>query len=457
MKLKRIIAGFLAVTLLILTFSGCAKAPEPDHEEAPEPVIEGPGLDDLVETDSLVIYIMKDYESIEMQRINQFTALYDVDVEVVRVDGDIYAFTERIMNDLAGGSGPDVLIFNESFTMDITKAAMNGNFLDLTDILAEDPEFSKDNYLDGVFEACQVNGRQYTVPTSYRVPLAISSKEQLEKLGFDWSKVDTMSDFLEELARLTPVATQELGFTYVLCSKNEFRRLFRSSGISLVNYETGEVLPDEQELRKFLEAYKAYFPYDYEEGGRTRSLTYDEYMLSSGILVFFVPDKIQSVTNTLNCMKLDSCDYVLQANPGQVGEVVGSIAEQMAISANAKNSLNAYKFIKYMLSEENQADNFTISYMPVHKEVLYKGIHNAHALYKNNGVLFEDEEKLAFSEEEASTIEATITGVDQFVQIIPRNLVDMVLENMLPFFRDEASYDDCLADLKNKLTLYLSE
>ena len=95
--------------------------------------------------------------------------------------------------------------------------------------------------------------------------------------------------------------------------------------------------------------------------------------------------------------------------------------------------------------------------MPVHKEVLYKGIHNAHALYKNNGVLFEDEEKLAFSEEEASTIEATITGVDQFVQIIPRNLVDMVLENMLPFFRDEASYDDCLADLKNKLTLYLSE
>lgn len=454
MKKRRIIAIFLAVALLILPFAGCERVPK--RAEEPEP-IEGPKLADLEETDSLVIYIMKDNESVEMRKINQFHTISGIDVEVACVDGDIYTFTERIMNDLASGSGPDILIFDESFTMDVEKIAMNDNFLDLTDILAEDPEFFGDNYIDGAFEACQVNGRQYTVPISYRVPLTISSKEQLNKLEFDWDEVNTMSDFLEELARLTPVATQELGFTYVLCSKNEFRRLFRASGISLIDYETGEVLPDEKELREFLEAYKVYFPYDYEEGGRTRSLNYDEYMLRSGILVFFVPDKIQSVTNTINCMNLASCDYVLQANPGQMEKVVGCISEQMAISANAKNTLNAYKFIKYMLSEETQADNSIISYMPVHKDVLHKGIHDAHALYKNNGGLFEDEEELAFSEEEANTIEAAITGVDQFVKMVPRNLIDILLEAMLPYFQDEASYEDCLSELRNKLTLYLSE
>ena len=156
-------------------------------------------------------------------------------------------------------------------------------------------------------------------------------------------------------------------------------------------------------------------------------------------------------------MNLASCDYVLQANPGQMEKVVGCISEQMAISANAKNTLNAYKFIKYMLSEETQADNSIISYMPVHKNVLHKGIHDAHALYKNNGGLFEDEEELAFSEEEANTIEATITGVDQFVKMVPRNLIDILLEAMLPYFQDEASYEDCLSELRNKLTLYLSE
>lgn len=450
MQKYRILAFVFA--LLLLTFSGCEKAPGPIEPVEP---VEGPKLADLKETDTLVVYIIKEYETLSQRRINQFSTASGVNVEVVRVAAD--EFTERVMNDLAGGSGPDVLFLNDLFTLDIMKAAMNGSFLDLTDILSEDPEFSKNDYLDGVFEACQFEGRQYIVPTSYQVPLAISSKEKLKELKFDWDKIDTMSDYIEEIAHLTPVAIEELGFTYVLYSKNEFHRLLHGSGIPIFDYESGEVLPEEKDLHKFMEAYKTYFPYDYEEGGGTRSISYDEHMLRSGMLAFFLPEGIRAVTDTLSCMKFDSCDYVLRATPGQEEEIVGTIYGQMAISANAKNSLNAYKFIKFMLSEEAQKDSFTTMCMPIHKDAIHEGIHNAKALYKNNGYWFEDEEKLAFSEEEADAIEAAITGVDQFTQRISDNVKNMLFDIMLPYLQDEKSYDDCLKDLKNKLTLYLSE
>ena len=86
MKSRRILSAFLAVSLLLLLFTGCAKTP--DRTEESEPV-EGPGLDDLKATDSLVIYTYTGADVLDQRRINQFIAIYGVDVEVVRVDGKI--------------------------------------------------------------------------------------------------------------------------------------------------------------------------------------------------------------------------------------------------------------------------------------------------------------------------------------------------------------------------------
>ena len=374
MKPKRIIALGLSVLLLLLPFAGCEKAPEraEGHES-----VEGPKLADLKETDSLVIYIMKSNEPLDQRRISQFTALYDVDVEVVCVDEYYEAFTERVVNDLAGGSGPDILFLNDLYSLDVTKAALNGNFLDLTDILAEDPEFSEDDYLDGVFEACQVNGRQYTVPVSYTIPLVMSSEEKLEELGFDWGSIETTADFVEAMGLLTPDITQDPGFTQMLYSKNYFYRLLWTSGIPLVDYEAGEVLPDEAGLRKFLEAYKAYFPYDYEEGAGTRSVSSGSDPLVSGICAFWFAGSIGGITNTIQMMTERSCNYEMQPIPSQNGDIVGTIYGQLAISANAKNSLNAYNFIKFMLSEEAQKDEYTLpTYMPIHKEVIQETVYD---------------------------------------------------------------------------------
>ncbi len=459
MKKHRIIAVFLIAVLLITLFSGCAGAPEPEHAGDSES-IEGPKLADLKGTDSLVIYTSTGGtgDILDQRRIAQFTARHDVDVEVVRVDGYFPEYTERVMNDLISGSGPDVLFVENLYSSDIAKIALSGNFLDLTDILAEDPDFSEEDYVEGVFEAGQFNGRQYVIPLSFEAPVLLSSTEKLEEIGFDWNDIETTEDFVENLGILTPAAEQTSDFKRMLDSQNRFSQLLITSGITLIDYETGEVLPDEEGLREFLEGYKAYFPYDYDETGGSYLSNQGHYQLISGEWFFWLSTDISCLAQSISVMKNKSSDYTMHLIPSQTGETVANIrGGAMAIRANAENSLNAYNFIKFMLSEDVQSDDtINASYFPIHKEAIRNLAYETPSLKPVNGFDFIDSENPALSDEEAEMVIEMLTEIDRFVLGLPV-MSSMVQESMLPFFRDEASYEDCLSELRSQLTFYLSE
>jgi len=326
--------------------------------------------------------------------------------------------------------------------------------------LAEDPEFHKEDYLDGVFEACQHYGRQYVVPLSCELPLVASIRSDLEELGFRWDGVDTMSDLLEESVRVTPKAEVNSNFQQMFCSKNTFQRLLLFSSIPVINYETGEVLPDEKNFRDFLESYKLYFPYDYNEADRAmyhRALGYD--VLTAGRCAFVFPRNMDGLPATLSVLKNESYDYVIHSIPGQTKESVGIVCGPVAINANSKNTLNAYRFIKFILSETSQKDRYTIpDGMPILKKALYDGLVNSTGFTRGpGGNAMPDYEDRAFTEDEAEMIMELITGTDRFVLNLSNEIIEMVCDTMLPFFQNEASYEFCLNDLRSKLTFYLSE
>ena len=120
--------------------------------------------------------------------------------------------------------------------------------------------------------------------------------------------------------------------------------------------------------------------------------------------------------------------------------------------------MNAYHFVKFLLSETIQKDDAArLSNFPVHKEAIRESVYEAPSvkIVGNYDVLDYDEP--ALSDEEAEKLIDTLTGVNRFVLGVSETVRNMVFESMLPFFQDEASYENCLADLKNKLMLYLSE
>ena len=458
MKTTHILSLGLAAILLLLPLAACQqKEDETSTSVDTLELVESLTYDELTPTASLVLYVPVSAEAQIQPLINRYQTFYEVEVEVVRVDGDYEAYAERVANDLASGKGPDVL-FLDYLDIDIAKAALNNNFLDLTDILAEDPDFSEDDYLDGVFEAGCFYGRQYTIPLSFFLPLFLSAQTRLEELGFHWDQIETTSDFLEEISRLTPYAQQSPSFQQMMQSKNYVGMLNLASGISLLDYEKNTVLPDEGALREYLQAYKAYFPYDYDETGRSTLSNFGADNLVRGKYLFWLGSlMIADLTWNMDALIEASCGYALSVLPDQNGEIVGSIDGQMAVNANTTNPLNAYRFIKMMLSADVQSSrNPLLSYVPIHKEAI-KAIISGTYTFDVAGTTYGGRQSAYLTEEELDTIIETLTEVDRFTQPISASVNNIMWETMLPFFRDEKSYENCLADLKNKLMLYLSE
>ncbi|MBE6936758.1 MAG: carbohydrate ABC transporter substrate-binding protein, partial [Ruminococcaceae bacterium] len=357
-------------------------------------------------------------------------------------------------------SGPDVLFLyqmdEDGAVIDIPKAAINNNFLDLTNILAEDPDFTKDNYIDGVLESGQFGGRQYLIPTSCDIPLIVSSAEKLKELVFDWNDVETMSDYLNALAELTPKAKENPSFSHMLSSKNYFIPFLMLSGIQLIDYENGVVLPEEKDLREFLKAYKSFFPYDYEENGVPWFYNLGDDRLISGRNVFWFPLDLPGFASSVSVMKNKSCDFEIHTILGQQSENTTTLSGTLAINANAENSLNAYRFIKFMLSEETQKDPQTLpGYLPIHKECIRKIVSTAPAINANDNMTY-DYDHTALTTEEAEMVCEMLMDIDRFVHPSPI-LNNMVFDSMLPYFRDEDSYKNCLDELRSKLKFYLSE
>ena len=53
-------------------------------------------------------------------------------------------------------------------------------------------------YNANVLKAGQVDGKQYIMPLTYRLPLVLTTQELLDKTGFDISTADNYNAFLEE-------------------------------------------------------------------------------------------------------------------------------------------------------------------------------------------------------------------------------------------------------------------
>ena len=81
MKPTRIIALFLVIVLFLHSFTGCAKAP-------PEPLT----YDELNATDTLLLYVLEEQESIFRSIAARFTASTGIKPELLVVKGglDVY-------------------------------------------------------------------------------------------------------------------------------------------------------------------------------------------------------------------------------------------------------------------------------------------------------------------------------------------------------------------------------
>ena len=245
-----------------------------------------------------------------------------------------------------------------------------------------------------------------------------------------------------------------------------FNYFLTCANLNLIDYTTRQVCPEPEKIREFMEAYKTYYKWDYNDGepgyARSSSFPYlpENYCYSS---LQSEPHNLQVTGAIYTYVDGGYCDFFLKDMDGKIN---GTYAEYAAVPVTSKNQLNAYRFIQLMLSptiqEKETSDYYTTNvryYCPVNREALEARIRKRMEWTEEN---FSDENGRPIGTIDALPATSWLDHIEKMrtvdSSILPdKTPLEMTWEIMEPFFKDERSYESCFEELKSKLTIYMDE
>lgn len=425
----------------------------------------------MEETDEFVIYRPPYTPDWLVDAIILFRQVYrDVNVTIVdfstsgTYEERCKQYQDRINNELMAGEGPDI-IFPQYLSENIHKAIQGNIYLDLTPFFEQDKNFNEEDFMPGVFDAGRYQGRQYIVPTHVGYPLFIARNPVLKQLGIDQVASEDTASFMRQLGEKSQQAREELDFDRMMPQTMCFNYFLTCANLNLIDYTNRQVCPEPEKIREFMEAYKTYYKWDYNDGepdyGRNSSFPYlpENYCYSS---LQSEPHNLQVTGAIYTYVDGGYYDFFLKDMDGKIN---GMYAEYAAVPVTSKNQLNAYRFIQLMLSttiqEKETSEGYTTDvkyYCPVNREALEARIRKRMGRTEEN--FYEESGQVGLIDALPATswldhIEKMRT-VDSSV-LPDKTPLEMTWEIMEPFFKDDRSYEACFDELKARLTIYMDE
>ena len=363
-------------------------------------------------------------------------------------------FFTRISAEIMSGSGPDIII-GSFYGMNANKMMRSGAFADLNEFLEADPEFDLSKYNANVLKAGQVEGKQYIMPLTYRLPLVLTTQELLDKAGFDISTADNYNAFLEECLKYKQAnipGAPELSLDYYM----------RPYIADAVDYDTGEVKINTPENRETIRLnYEAVASLSDAEGYGRGGL--EALKIFENEAVF--PQATQPAGMYMisyRALKEIATPVMAEVRDAE-GRLMAEINEYAMINANSPNKENAYAFLKLLMSDENylgmsQQSTISISNDAIRtyleEEMVGKEEKLDDLLQGDTGEL---EEVAGLTQEEVDAYMDILAEVDG-AYIREKDVEDAHTETIEPYYDGEtADLDDCIQKFEDKLKIIASE
>jgi len=406
---------------------------------------------DLTQTGELVLYLPTWPEPwyykpfVEMYNIKY----PNVEFKVEGFGGDYTAFSTSLSTELMAGTGPDILFPGIMYHSDIQKLAASGVFMDLNEFIASDDSFDIDEFIKPVMDSGILNGKRYLMPYGYYISGLVYYPRKLDEIGFDTSKISDPISFIEEIVRTLPKAQEMKRFEYVYNSWSLLSDLLDSSGIKIVDIETKEILPDEEYFERFIKAYKPFFPFDSTYYDHITDTAAEK--IAGGVTLFTPFRTLLDFIYVAGLQKKNS-NYQIRAVQSINKENLITLALTVAIREGSPNKQNAWNFVKFLLSEENQG-RYSFYDIPVREKYILPKV-------------------LAYHEQRLEAVHSQIAPlsneeIDAFLQIatnVATNknhssgfYLEFIRSHLEAYFKDEISYDEAVSRIKSDLRLYLSE
>lgn len=396
---------------------------------------------------------------------------------------DWEAALTKFNNELLAGNVPDIILLNSG--MPVSSYASKGLFTDLYELLDNDPDLKKEDFMPNVLTALETNGKLYEITPSFSVQ-TFAAKTSL--VGTDRSI--TLDKAKEVMAGMGDNVQM---FNYEIASSD-----FMSSALTysdFVDYENGTCNFDTPEFKAFLE-YAKTMPkeIDYEKlyndnpnywQDNEKACRENRALLSS---VYFYDFSSYKQTRDGYFGEDITFTGFPTTDANQSGAILSANSE-IAISSKSKHKEGAWEFIKYVInnniteepvyildeSKNEQVETDKVRYvssgyaLPVLKDQLQKLGTQATVpeTYINaEGQEVEQTYSYYIGDQEIKISTITQAEVDMLIEYFEtvtkmsrydQSIVDIVNEETALFFDGTKSVDETASIIQSRASIYMSE
>ena len=369
----------------------------------------------------------------------------------------------KFMTELGAGNMPDILPMSQ---LPYKQLAAKGILEDLYSYIDADPNLNRDDFFSNVLSALEANGGLYQVVPGFSVETLVGAASVVgDTPGWTYDEFNAaLSKMPEDCTPLEPYTTRDIVLNSLLAADMD----------RYVNWGTGEVHFDSDDFKQLL-TFAKQFPADYDWDAHDSTESSQ--------------DLIRQGRQMLARTYLYSLDALLWGDTDFGGKStyigwptvsgVGSIMRTdsgYGISRTSTHKDQVWEFLRSMLTEEGQADVYTI---PTNRHVFEKRLEelmtpNYRKDTDGNYILAESGERVqearggwvdengaehyiyAMTQEQADEVMNVITTCTR-VADYNSSIYDIVAEQAEAYFSGQKSVDDVARLIQSKANIYVNE
>ena len=415
------------------------------------------------------VYVDTNVKS-QIIRFNKKDSEYRItihDYSQYNTEDDYSAGFTKLNNDLIAGNVPDILALSEGMPVD--SFINKGLFVDIGELIQNDPELSKLDYMENVFEAYKVNGKLYRVIPSFVLRTWIGKKSLVGDRA-SW----TMNDVRQ--------AAEQLNGDKSIFGMNMTRDNFLSVvmnyiGNDFFDVDTGKCNFDSKNFTEILE-YAKTLPqsqdsgYDEEYWQHYWETYQTQYRENRTLLMELYLSDFESMRYNVNGMMGEDVSYIGFPSDNGTGSVI-TLYNSYAIYAKSSNQDGAWKFLRTYLTEDYQKnEDYKYGYtggLPVLKSLVrelvdktmekpYWTDENGEKHEYDDTFYINDQEIILqpFTKAQADTLYDFVCNV-KTPSYYDENVMKIISEEVASFFSGSKSASDVANMIQNRVQLYVNE
>lgn len=285
----------------------------------------------------------------QVLEFNQNNQEYEIELTCYGDDLNWKDAISKMNNDMIAGNLPDILLIDSSLPVD--SYISKGLFANIYDFMETDPEINKEDYLQNLFEAYEINGAlYYTVPEFTISTMVGKTADVGAEQG--WT-MDEFMEFVED----NPDSSV-FGDDRYATNTNMLINFFGYNYDSFINRDTGECSFNSDSFIKMME-FCSRFPSEVKD----EDINYDD--------SYWQEYETQWITGKtlLSSEYIGRFQVIRELEQGKFGEPVtfkgmpgsngngstfNSSGTLLAITAKSANKDGAWQFVRYFLTDEYQ-------------------------------------------------------------------------------------------------------